>query len=139
MKSLIIRRAVTGAQGTFGMIVYNDLPFALTLEREWLGNATGISCIPHGTYKCKRIDSPKFGNTFEITNVPGRTHILFHKGNLDDDSHGCILIGEQFGDVKGSQGILSSRAGYNEMMGIMKDEVGFRLIIVDDWRTDLNQ
>ena len=139
MKTLTIRRPVTGIQGTFGMIVHNDLPFALTLERQWLNNRSGISCIPAGTYKCKRVNSPKFGNTFEVTNVPGRSHILFHKGNIDDDSHGCIILGEQFGDIGGSSGVLSSKQGYNEMMGIMKDEDGFRLIIVDDWKTDLNQ
>ena len=138
MKTLIINRVATGSDGTFGTIKYKDRPFALTLEREWLNNAPSISCIPAGTYKCKRVQSPKFGGTFEVTNVPGRTHILFHKGNLDDDSHGCILVGESFGDVKGSAGILSSREGYNEMMSIMKDEVGFRLIIVDNWKDDLN-
>jgi hypothetical protein len=138
MKTLIIRRIATGADGTFGCIIYKNKPFALTLEREWLGNSTGISCIPAGNYKCKRVDSPKFGNTFEVTNVPGRTHILFHKGNLDSDSHGCILVGEQFGDIKGSAGILSSKQGYNELMSIMKDDIGFRLIIVDDWKTQLN-
>jgi len=138
MKYLTIRRCVTGSQGTFGMVIYKDLPFALTLEREWKDNRTGISCIPAGNYKCKRVQSPKFGNTFEVTNVPKRTHILFHKGNLDDDSHGCILIGEQFGDIKGSSGILSSKAGFNELMSIMKDEIGFGLIIVDDWKNNLN-
>ena len=138
MKTLIINRVATGNDGTFGTIKFKNKPFALTLEREWLNNASNISCIPAGTYKCKRVQSPKFGGTFEVTNVPGRSHILFHKGNIDDDSHGCILVGEQFGDVKGSAGILSSREGYNEMMGIMMNEVGFSLIIVDSFKDSLN-
>lgn len=138
MKTLIIRRIANSVHGVFGVLVYKNIPFALTLEREWLGNQAGISCIPADTYICNRVNSPKFGNTFEITNVPGRTHILFHKGNIDDDSHGCILIGEQFGEVKGSSGILSSKAGYNETMGIMKDTDLFRLIIADDWKNPIN-
>ena len=138
MKTLILKRVATGIQGTFGAILYKNTPFAVTLEREWKDNRKGISCIPEGNYKCKRVDSPRFGNTFEVTNVPNRSNILFHKGNLDDDSSGCILLGEQFGEIKGKSGILSSRQGYNEMMSIMMDDYGFRLIIVDDWRTDLN-
>ena len=138
MKTLIIRRCVTGSQGTYSMVVHNDLPFALTLERQWLDNRSNVSCIPAGTYKCVRVNSPKFGNTFEVTNVPKRTHILFHKGNIDDDSHGCILIGEKFGMIGGSAGIQASAEGFNEFMSIMNGEVGFRLIIVDDFKTDLN-
>jgi hypothetical protein len=138
MKTILIRRVATGDQGTFGVLIYENTPFSLSLEREWLDNQKSISCIPAGTYICSRVDSPKFGDTFEVTNVLGRSHILFHKGNLDEDSHGCILVGEQFGEVKGASGILSSKAGYNELMGIMKDVDIFRAVIVDDWRTDLN-
>jgi len=143
MKTIIIRRVVTGDQGTFGVMVYQNIPFSLSLEREWADNRPSLngvpgSCIPAGTYMCNRVFSPKFHDTFEVTNVPGRSHILFHKGNLDDDSRGCIIVGEQFGDINGSSGVLSSRAGYNEFMGIMKDVDVFRLIIVDDWQTDLN-
>ncbi|MEN8171432.1 MAG: DUF5675 family protein, partial [Chloroflexota bacterium] len=133
MKTLVLRRVATGDKGTFGCILYLDIPFALTLELRWLNNRRRKSCIPAGNYKCNRVDSPKFGNTFEITNVPGRSHILFHKGNLDEDSLGCVLVGEQFGNLGDDSGILSSKAGFNELMGIMKNEISFRLIIVDDW------
>ena len=103
-----MRRVATGENGTFGVLIHENLPFAVTLEREWLDNKQNISCIPAGTYTCQRIYSMKFGETFEVTNVPNRTHILFHKGNLDDDSHGCILIGEWFGDIGGEHGVMSS-------------------------------
>ena len=138
MKTMIIRRVSTGPDGTFGVIVYKNIPFALTLEREWKDNRRGISCIPAGNYKCKRVNSPKFGNTFEVTNVPGRSHILFHKGNLDDDSHGCILVGEKFGNINDSPGIHASLEGYNEFMKKLMGEIGFRLIIVDDWLNPIN-
>ena len=137
MKTLIIRRIVTGGQGTFGNIIFENIPFALSLEREWLDNRTSVSCIPAGEYFCKRVDSPRFGNTFEVANVKGRTHILFHKGNLDDDSHGCILVGEEFGNIGKSSGIKSSKSGYNEFMALMSDVDEFRLIIVDDWKNQL--
>ena len=143
MKTLILRRVVTGNQGTFGNLVFENIPFALSLEREWLDNKPSVgdvagSCIPAGEYTCEKVNSPRFGKTYEVLNVPNRTHILFHKGNLDDDSRGCILVGESFGDINSFSGILSSKAGYNELMGIMGGDKQFRLIIVDDWKTHLS-
>ena len=138
MKTLIIRRVATNEnKGTFGVLVFENIPFALSLERQWLDNKKNVSCIPAGEYICKRVDSPRFGNTFEVTDVENRSHILFHKGNLYDDSHGCILVGEEFGQLGSDSGILSSKAGYNEFMSIMSDVDEFRVVIVDDWKNNL--
>jgi hypothetical protein len=56
-------------------------------------NRRNVSRIPAGQYVCKRVRSARFGETFEITNVPGRSGILFHVGNFPTDTHGCILLG----------------------------------------------
>ena len=138
MKTIIIRRVVTGAHGTFGVLIHDSIPFALSLEREWLDNQRSISCIPAGTYICERVNSPRHGDTFEITEVPGRSHILFHKGNIDDDSHGCVIVGEQFGVLRGSPAVLASSDGYKELHNILRDEDVFRCIIVDDWKNPIN-
>jgi hypothetical protein len=111
---------------TFGVLLNDDgIPFAVTLERPWLSNMVGRSCIPEGRYIAKRHVSPKFGETFWLQNVPGRSEILFHKGNIDDDSHGCILIGESFNYVRGEDGITSSKEGMEEFMKLTagKDEI----------------
>ncbi len=63
------------------------------LENPWLENRKWVSCIPEGIYICKRKISPRFGETFEVTNVPDRTHIVFHWGNWERDTLGCILVG----------------------------------------------
>ena len=148
MKTLEIRRIATGNQGTFGVIKYTNIPFAITLEREWLDNKSGVSCIPAGVYSVLRCNaspeydyknSPRFGDTFNVIDVEGRSKILFHKGNIDDDSHGCILVGEQYGDLASSSGILASKAGYTEFMKLLENENEFRLIIVDDWTTPLTE
>lgn len=133
-KKLTISRVLTGNSGTFGVLIFENIPFAVTLEREWLDNARNISCIPAGEYVCKRVNSPKFGSTFEVTEVPGRSHILFHKGNIDDDSHGCILIGEQFGEIGYNKGIKASAQGYGEFMAILSHDMEFNLVIVDNWK-----
>lgn len=115
--------------GTFGMMIDGMIPFCLTLERMWKNNETGESCIPDGDYICKRIESPKFGNTFEVTNVSNRFHILFHKGNLMDDSHGCIILGEQFEPLNGRNAVLSSGKAFNEFIERTKDINEFKLSI----------
>jgi len=137
MKTLIIRRITTGDQGTFGNLVFENAPFAVTLELPWLDNKPMVSCIPSGEYICKRVSSPKFGDTFEVTNVPGRTHILFHKANRLRDLLGCIGVAEQFGKLDGESGVLNSKQGYNEFKAILSNDIEFRLVIVDDWKTNL--
>lgn len=108
---------------TFGVLFFETgIPFALTLERAWRNNEKGISCIPGDEfYDCHRINSDKFGDTFEVTGVKGRDEILFHKGNIEDDSHGCILVGEQFEILNTTPAIVASKHGFDEFLSITKD------------------
>ena len=99
---------------TFGVLLDENIPFCVTLERPWLENKRSISCIPEGFYICERVQSPKFGDTFEIKDVPGRSHILFHKGNLSDDTHGCVLVGEQYEPLGRENAILASGKAFSE-------------------------
>lgn len=111
---------------TFGVLMNDDgIPFALTLEKPWLSNMRGVSCIPEGRYVALRHVSPKFGETFWLQEVPGRSGILFHKGNVESDSQGCILVGEQFNPINGEPGISHSAAGFQEFMRLSqgKDEI----------------
>jgi len=126
---MIIRRTAFTEFGTFGIIIHNGIPFALTLERPWLNNERDVSCIPEGSYTCKRFHSSSHPDTFEVMGVQGRTGILFHKGNLMDHSAGCILIGEEFGVLNGKPAILSSKKGFNEFMANMDAKTEFELII----------
>lgn len=121
---------VDSSDGTFGVLWHEGmLPFCVTLERKWLNNKKGESCIPSGEYLCKRVTSPKFGNTFEVTGVQGRSEILFHKGNIDEDSHGCIIVGEQFGELKNKTAVLASGLAFDEFMLRLNGTMEFKLII----------
>jgi hypothetical protein len=113
-KNFKLLRISLTTNATFGVLLEEDIPFCVTLERPWLGNIKSISCIPDGLYNCKRVQSPKFGDTFEIENVLNRTHILFHKGNLSDDTHGCVLVGEQFEPFRGENAVLASGEAFAE-------------------------
>ena len=116
---------------TYGVLIQGDIPFAVTLERPWKDNKRGESCIPKGVYTCVMVKSPKFGPTWMVQNVPGRSEILFHKGNLEDDSHGCILVGESFNPVLGRPGITASKEGFEEFMKITSMCTSFPLEIVE--------
>lgn len=124
----LLRIAFTD-DGTFGVLFDGGIPFCVTLERPWLNNKRGESCIPEGNYVCKRVNSPRFRNTFEVTNVPGRSHILFHKGNLMDDSHGCILVGEQYELLNKKNAILASGKAFAEFISRTQDFDEFQLRI----------
>lgn len=65
-----------------------------SLENPWLDNLPNVSCIPAGNYRCRRTTSSKYGETFEVVGVEGRTHILFHWGNYPSNTKGCVLLGK---------------------------------------------
>lgn len=134
MIHLLLKRVSKTTYGRQGVLLCDGWAFAVTLERPWLGNRASEkgkpgSCIPEGTYTCVRVQSPKFGNTFEITDVDGRSHILFHKGNLSADTHGCILVGEMFEPLNGVPAIQASGQGYGEFMALLAGVDKFILTI----------
>lgn len=135
--TLTLLRVGQSRKGTFGVLRREMIPFALTMELPWTDNTPGQSCIPTGHYICRRVRSPKFGNTFEVTQVPNRTHILFHKGNTLEDTEGCILVAEEFSGTFDRPMIVSSARGFGELMALLADQPAFNLIVqavpVSEW------
>lgn len=128
MKSLEIERSYT-PYGVWGRM---HMPSGLTLstlERPWEGNAQEISCIPSGVYVCKRVDSPAFGDTFQVTDVAGRSHILFHAGNGIENSKGCILVAQRHAIWDNALKIGDSKKGFEEFMAELEGVDEFELII----------
>jgi hypothetical protein len=129
--NLSLLRIGSSDLGTFGVLRDAQIPFAVTMEQPWKNNAQSVSCIPPGTYTCQRVTSPKFGNTFEVTGVPGRTHILFHAGNTLEDTEGCIMVAEEFGGTSMLPIVVSSRRGYGAFMDKQQGVNEFELEIKD--------
>jgi hypothetical protein len=74
--------------------------------------------------------SPRYGETFEITLVPGRTHILFHWGNYPSNTEGCVLLGtSRAADVPA---VWSSRAAHAEFMAATQGVDEFHLTIYEE-------
>ena len=92
-------------------------------------NKQNESCIPAQQYSCMRTVSPKFGETFEIVNVPFRWHVLFHKGNTINDTLGCIILAQHYGKLGKDRAVLNSGKTFNEFMNIMKGVDRFNLTI----------
>jgi len=99
----------------------NILMHCITLELPWLDNAAGRSCIPEGIYPVEHRTSPKHGDHYLITGVPGRDLILFHPGNYVWQLQGCILPGSAFKQIDGDgiPDILNTRATLNHMLAII--------------------
>jgi hypothetical protein len=127
-KLLRIDKAV---DGVFGVLTLNNKVICVTLERPWQDNKPNLSCIPPDVYQCKRVDSPKYKDTFEVLNVPGRTHILFHSGNRIKDSKGCILLGSEYGELQDERAVLESSKSFIRFMTMLEGIEFFPLQIIN--------
>ena len=128
--TLTLLRVGQSSRGTFGVLRDGAVPFAVTMELPWTDNTPNESCIPSGRYICRRIRSPKFGDTFEVTRVPNRTAILWHAGNTLEDTRGCIMVGEEFSGTYDHPMIVSSQRGFGEFMALLNGQNAFNLDII---------
>ena len=132
MKHIVIERFLPSVHGTFGFMQLDNFVF-FTLEEEWKDNLPNESCIPANTYEIHLSKYHRGGYmTYEVMNVPGRSRILFHAGNTEEDTKGCILLGLQLGvftvPVDEETGlrakklaVLKSRAAFKRFMAYMND------------------
>lgn len=80
----------------------------------------GDTCIPKGIYDVTVSFSPKFKRDLpRLLNVPSFEGILIHAGNTTNDTHGCILVGEN--KVKGQ--VINSRKYENLIVEKCKDAI----------------
>ncbi len=130
MKRLTLKRFAYTPMGTFGSMVIDDNLTIYTVEDAWRENASNVSCIPVGTYQC----SPRFYNrggypAIHIKNVPGRSHILIHRGNTELDVQGCVVTGMKLGFIKNRWAVADSRTAFDLLSARFGDQ-NFELEIV---------
>src|ERR1700735_2942043 len=102
MTQYTLTRINSDANGTFGQLSdSNGKVLCFTCELPWDNNTPDKSCIPLGTYNCINYSSVSHPNVWQITNVAGRSGILIHNGNTENDSLGCIIVGDVMGEVNG--------------------------------------
>ena len=115
---------------TFGVMMVGDRPEFVTLEESWRDNERMVSCIPQGRYTIKLHRSPKFGLCYKVVDVPDRSEILIHVGNTNEDTTGCILLGQRYGNIGDRLGIMGSRLAVSRFMQLMSGITEAELIII---------
>lgn len=128
---VILQRAWEDERATLGMLKVVDALHnpIYTLENPLRGDAKD-SRIPAGSYICKPVSTPKFDDVYLVTNVPGRTGILFHWGNTEKDTTGCILVGLMGGMLGKDPAVRLSKDAMTLMRGLI-GQSPFHLDIVD--------
>jgi hypothetical protein len=115
---------------TFGVMMVGDKPEFVTLEESWRDNERMVSCIPQGRYTIKLHRSPKFGLCYKVMDVPERSEILIHVGNTNEDTTGCILLGQKYGMISDRLGIIGSRLAVSRFMQLMSGITEAELTII---------
>jgi len=122
------------ADGIFGEFTFDGDPgrFCVSLEHSYDIKPK----LPSGIYTCKR-GQHKLHNgipfeTFEITGVPGHSGILFHAGNFNADSSGCVLLGHAIvGDpITGGEMITGSKDEFKQWLERLDGIDEFQLEVI---------
>ena len=90
MKTVNLTRVERTDKHTLGIITIDGKWICNTLELPWKDNERNVSCIPVGEYRGVKYISQKFGVTI-LLDVQDRFGILFHAGNVTEDTEGCIM------------------------------------------------
>ena len=104
---------------TVGVLEHENFR-CFTLELPWLDNRTGVSCIPPGSYVCRKIVSPSLGECIEIQNVVERTYVRIHAGNYTSQIEGCVLVGSSLADIN-NDGIIDVANSRNTLKQLMSN------------------
>lgn len=118
--------------GVFGYLRNDDDLLLCTLEHAYqTPENTYKPKLPPGGYKCVRGIHKLAGmeqpfETFEVTEIFGHTGILFHVGNFNADSHGCILLGTDKDPIQ----IFNSRVAFGIFMKFMDGISEFNLSVI---------
>lgn len=122
MPELEIVRFAYSDMGVFGSL-FVDGQRLVSIERPWLNNQVSVSCIPEGTYRCvpRRYNRGGY-DAVEVTDVPNRTHILFHKANTMHDLAGCIGVASRIGVLNRMWAGLDSKTAFGIFMDVYGDD-----------------
>jgi len=129
----LIRLEENDRFGTFGVLKINKEVFCVTLEPSDRLNAPFVSSIPAQQYICRKTISPRYGETYEVTKVPGRDKILFHPGNAMADTEGCILLAQHFGKLNHNRAILNSGVTFRNFMNKLRGHEEIHLTVKEEY------
>lgn len=128
---MILQRADFLKEGIFGTLRTDDgEELYKTLEHAFpTADGRFLPIIPIGEYLCvKGLHHLSHGPviTFEVTGVLGHTGLLFHVGNCNADSKGCILLGQS---ILGNRLLHRSVSAFTDFMAQMEYFDSFTLVV----------
>ena len=129
-----IVRLEQSEQGALGALLFDGVIFCLTLQPD--SNDPNRFHIPAGDYICRRFHGTKWPDTFEIVRpcsngVDGHKYLLFHAGNAEVDSEGCVLLGSSVFKLKGFRAVSNSGLTFKLFLDHTKNVNEFPLKVVD--------
>lgn len=122
MQTVRLVRGPSTDDGTFGRIIVGGKAW-FTGELPWKDNASDLSCIPVGIYRCAQTPSARFKMMlYQVLDVPSRVGVRIHPANFMGDVtkgkqcqlHGCIALGKSLGFIDGQKAVLVSRPAVRE-------------------------
>ncbi len=131
----LLRTTDYRADGIFSELYNGQDLFCVTLEHAYPNDASWLPKIPRGaTYTCVRgmhqlahYNGGQPFETFEVTGVTGHSGILFHPGNFNRDSIGCILPGRAIMQEGQDWYVARSQDAYSAFMSALNGIDEFQL------------
>lgn len=124
---LTVDRFHSDEDATLSRVLIDGVFFCFGLEDEYRETKKAAETrIPAGTYKIGVRDTGGFHNRYakkfyyhrgmlHVQDVPGFEYILIHIGNTDEDTAGCLLVGDQAYAGKGEIKVGASTAAYKRL------------------------
>jgi len=121
----VLQRTMHTPDGIFGRLILGGETFCQTLEHAFLHDKVYLPILPDGAYTLKRgihrlTTGPEFVTyafpRFMSWDKKPHTGVLFHVGNWNQDSTGCVLVGEEKGSLGGKPGVLRSKMAFKRFL-----------------------
>ncbi len=131
---ILVDRFISDDDSTVSRVLVDDTFVCFGLEDEYREEKLASETrIPAGTYSVLLRKEGSFHNKYmkrfpdmhrgmlHVQDVPGFEFILIHVGNTDEDTAGCLLVGEQAVTTRGDMRVNLSRNAYKEIYPFVVD------------------
>lgn len=123
MKTVVVQRAWSDDRATLGMLsILGEKHNPIFVLENPLRATTVDSRIPGGQYLCSPYSGTKYKDVYIVHDVPEREAILFHWGNYEADTEGCLLVGLSAGIMNGQIAVMESKPAFKVFSDLIGKE-----------------